>query len=140
MTLPEALELFRLPRKAGVYEDKDMDVSIGRFGPYIRHDGKFYSLPKEDDPYTVNEARSIEVIEEKRKKEREKVIQIIKHEPEILVLNGRYGPYIQMDKEIFKIPKDKEPAKLTLEECLAIIAADKASGKKKRKFIPRKKS
>jgi len=142
MTLEQALELFRLPRKAGVYEEKDMDVAIGRFGPYIRHDGKFYSLPKEDDPYTVNETRSIEVIEDKRKKEREKVIQIIKRdpEPEIQVLNGRYGPYIQSDKEIFKIPKDKEPAKLTLEDCVAIIAADKASGKKKRKFIPRKKS
>ena len=140
LTLEEALELFKLPRKVGKYEDKDLDVSIGRFGPYIRHDGKFYSLPKTDDPYTVNEARSIEVIEEKRKKEREKVIQIIKHEPEIQILNGRYGPYMQMDKEIFKIPKDKEPAKLTLEECLAIIAADKASGKKKRRFIPRKKS
>ncbi|MGP8214191.1 MAG: type I DNA topoisomerase [Bacteroidia bacterium] len=140
ITLEQALELFRLPRKAGIYEGKDMDVSIGRFGPYIKHDGQFYSLPKEDDPYTVTEARAIEVIEEKRKKEREKVIQIIKHEPEIKVLNGRYGPYITMEKEIYKIPKDKEPAKLTLEECLSIIEADKASGKKKRRFTPRKKS
>lgn len=142
ITLEQALELFKLPRKPGVYEGKDMDVAIGRFGPYIRHDGKFYSLPKEDDPYTVNEARCIEIIEDKRKKEREKVINIFKRdpEPEIQVLNGRYGPYINSDKEIFKIPKDKEAAKLTLEECLAIIAADKASGKKKRKFIPRKKS
>jgi DNA topoisomerase-1 len=142
MNLEQALELFRLPRKVGVYEDKDLDVSIGRFGPYIRHDGKFYSLPKEDDPYTVKEDRAIIVIEEKRKKEREKVIQILKRdpEPEIQVLNGRYGPYITTDKEIYKIPKDKEPAKLTLEECLEIIKADKASGKKKRKFFPKKKS
>jgi DNA topoisomerase-1 len=142
ITLAEALDLFRLPRKVGLYEDKEMDVSVGRFGPYIRHDGKFYSLPKEDDPYTVLEARCIEVIEEKRKKEREKVIQILKRdpEPEIQVLNGRYGPYITTDKEIFKIPKDKEPAKLTLEECLEIIKADKASGKKKRKFFPKKKA
>ncbi len=142
ITLEEAMDLFRLPRKAGLYEDKDMDVSIGRFGPYIRHDGKFYSLPKEDDPYTVNEARSIEIIEDKRKKEREKVIQIIKRdpEPEIQVLNGRYGPYITSDKEIYKIPKGKEPKELTLEECVAIIAADKASGKKKRKFFPKKKA
>jgi len=140
MTLPDAMDLFRLPRKVGLFEEKEIDVSIGRFGPYVRHDGKFYSLPKEDDPYTVNEARAIEVIKDKRQKEIEKNIQVFNHEPEIRVLKGRYGPYITMEKEIYKIPKDKDPVKLTLEECLAIIEADKASGKKKRRFFPKKKS
>jgi len=139
MTLDLAMDLFRLPRTVGTFEDKEMTVAIGRFGPYIRHDGMFYSLPKTDDPYTVNEARSIEVIQEKRIKEKEKTIQVFKHEPEIKVLKGRFGPYMTMDKNNYKIPKDKDPALLTLEECLAIIEEDKKSGKKRRGFTPRKK-
>jgi DNA topoisomerase-1 len=139
MTLEQAMDLFRLPRIAGTFEDKEMTVAIGRFGPYIRHDGQFFSLPKEDDPYTVNEERAIQVIKEKRIKEIEKTIQVFKHEPEIKVLKGRFGPYMTMDKNNYKIPKDKDPAKLTLEECLALIEEDKKSGKTKRKFVPRKK-
>lgn len=139
MTLEEALNLFRLPRALGTFEDKELSAALGRFGPYIKHDGQFYSLPSTDDPYTVTEERAIEVIKEKRQQEKEKTIQIIKNDPEIKVLKGRYGPYINMDKNNYKIPKDKDPAKLTLEECLAIIEEDKKSGKKKRSFTPRKK-
>ncbi|HXB11902.1 MAG TPA: topoisomerase C-terminal repeat-containing protein, partial [Bacteroidia bacterium] len=139
MTLADALDLFRLPRAVGMFEDKEMTVAIGRFGPYIKHDGQFFSLPSTDDPYTVLEARAIEVIKDKRIKEIEKTIQIIKHDPEIRVLKGRFGPYMTMDKNIYKIPKDKDPAKLTLEECLAIIEEEKKSPRKKRGFTPRKK-
>ena len=139
MTLEMAMDLFRLPRIVGNFEDKEMSVAIGRFGPYIKHDGQFFSLPSTDDPYTVNEARATEVIQEKRIKEKEKTIQIIEHEHEIKILKGRYGPYMTMNKNIYKIPKEKDPATLTLEECLAIVAEDKKSGKKRRGFTPRKK-
>jgi DNA topoisomerase I len=140
ITLEEALNLFKMPRKIGLYEDKEMAAGIGRFGPYIRHDGKFYSIPKEDDVYTIDEPRAIQIIDEKRIKEIEKTIKIIPHEPEIRVLKGRFGPYITMDKKNYKIPKGKEAADLTLEECLEIIKNEDSSGKKKRKFTPRKKA
>jgi len=140
ITLDEALNLFKMPRKVGVYEDKEMSAGIGRFGPYIRHDSKFYSIPKEDDVYTIDEVRAIEVIKDKRQKEIEKTINVFAHDPEVRVLKGRFGPYITMDKNNYKIPKGKDAASLTLEECLEIIKNDTSAGKKKRGFTPRKKS
>lgn len=116
-------DLFKLPRISGTYEDKEMQVNIGRFGPYIRHNSAFYSLKKEDDPMLVSEARCIELIEAKRKADREKVIVSFKENPSVQVLNGRWGPYIAIEKNNYKIPKGAEPATLTLEECLAIAAA-----------------
>jgi len=139
MTIEMALDLFKLPRIVGNFEDKEMSVAIGRFGPYIKHDNQFFSLPKQDDPYTVLEDRAIEVIKEKRIKEIEKTIQVFKHDPEIKILKGQYGPYMTMEKNNYKIPKDKDPAKLTLEECIAMIEEQKKSPKKKRGFTPRKK-
>ncbi len=133
ITLEQALDLFRLPRTLGNYEDKEMTVATGRFGPYVKHDGKFYSLPKQDDPYTVKAERAIEIIQEKQKREKEKVIQVFNRKPEIQILNGRYGPYMTMNKVNYKVPKDKDPAKLTLEECLSIIEEADKSGKPKRK-------
>jgi DNA topoisomerase-1 len=123
ITLEDALELFKLPRIAGEYEGKEMQVNIGRFGPYVRHNSAFYSLKKEDDPMTVTEARCIELIEAKRKADREKVILSFDVEPLVQVLNGRWGPYIAIEKNNYKIPKGTEPTKLTLDECLAIAAA-----------------
>jgi len=140
ITLEQALDLFKMPRNIGTYEDKEMAAGIGRFGPYIRHDGKFYSIPKEDDVYTIGEERAIELINDKRIKEKEKFIKVFSHDPEIQVLNGRYGPYITMDKKNYKIPKGKEPASLTLEECLEIIKQDSSAGKKRRSYPPRKKT
>lgn len=139
ITLEEALNLFKMPRKIGMFENIEMAAGIGRFGPYIRHDGKFYSIPKEDDVYTIGEERSIEIIKNKRQSEIEKTIKIIPHEPEIRILKGRFGPYITMDKKNYKIPKGKEAADLTLEECLEIIKNDTSAGKKRRGFTPRKK-
>ncbi len=123
ISLEEALELFKLPRITGTYEGKEMQVNIGRFGPYIRHNSAFFSLKKEDDPMTITEARSIELIEAKRKADREKLILSFKENPSVQVLNGRWGPYIAIDKNNYKIPKGTEPTTLTLEECLAIAAA-----------------
>ena len=123
LTLEEALELFKLPRESGVFESLPMTVAIGRFGPYIRHDGKFYSLGKEDDPLEVTEARCQEIILAKRKADAEKLIKEFMGNDEVKVLNGRWGPYIAAGKKNVKIPKDKDPKSLTLDECLALAEA-----------------
>ncbi len=130
VTLEEALELFKLPREAGTFEDKTMTVAVGRFGPYIRHDGKFYSLTKEDDPLSIDEARCIELIEKKRKADAEKEIKVFEENPDVKILNGRFGPYIAALGKNVKIPKDVEPASLSLEECLKL--AEEAPEKKGR--------
>jgi len=135
ITFEEALELFKLPRQVGEYEDKVMTVAIGRFGPYIRHDGAFYSLPKTDDPMEVTTERAIEIIEEKREVERNKVIQVLGENGEIQVLNGRFGPYFTFEKVNYKIfPKGTDPTTLTLERCQELIAAQPEAANKKKPF------
>jgi DNA topoisomerase I len=131
ITLAEALELFKLPREVGEFEGKNMTVAIGRFGPYIRHDGNFYSLGKTDDPYSISEERAIEIIEAKRLADSQKLIKSFPQNPDVQVLNGRFGPYIKVGKENIKIPKGKKPEDLTLEECLELAEAkpEKASAK-----------
>ena len=121
ITLEEALDLFKLPREVGEYEKKKVTVAIGRFGPYVRHDNKFVSLGKEDDPFSVTLERAIELIEAKREKDRKAVIKIFDEEPELKVLNGRWGPYITFKKKNYKIPKKVKAEELTLEDCLKII-------------------
>lgn len=126
--LEEALELFKLPRTVGTFEDSDVVIGIGRFGPYVRHKSKFYSLKKDvDDPLTITLERAIELIENKRTEDKNKLIKTFTEDPEIQVLNGRYGPYIASGKNNYKIPKSKDPASLSYEECQAII---KTGGKK----------
>ncbi len=122
ITLEEALDLFKLPRELGEYEEKKVTVSIGRFGPYVRHDNKFVSLGKEDDPFTVGLDRAIELIEAKREKDRKAVIKVFDEEPELRVLNGRWGPYISFKKKNYKIPKKMEAEKLSLDDCKKIIS------------------
>ncbi len=132
ITLEEALKLFDLPRKLGAFREKEMTVGIGRFGPYIRHDNKFVSLPKEIDPLEVTAEEAIQLIEEKERKDREKIIITFEEEPDLQVLNGRYGPYISYKKENFKIPKSQKPEELTLEQCKKIIEeAPKTTSAKK---------
>ncbi|MFQ5687101.1 MAG: type I DNA topoisomerase [Candidatus Scalindua sp.] len=130
ITFEEALDLFKLPREVGTYEDKVIVAAIGRFGPYIRHDNKFVSLTGDDNPYTVVQERAIELIETKRKADAEKLIKSFDENPDVQVLNGRYGPYIKAGKKNVKIPKDKEPKDLTLKECL--ILAENAPEKRRR--------
>lgn len=122
ITLEEALELFKLPRDLGEFEHKKVTVSIGRFGPYIRHDNKFVSLGKDDDPYEIVLNRAIELIEAKREKDEKAVIRVFDEEPELRVLNGRWGPYISYKKGNYKIPKKVEAEKLTFEDCMKIVA------------------
>ena len=120
ITLEEALELFKLPREVGEYEGEEVVAAVGRFGPYVRHQGKFVSLTKEDDPLTVDIDRAIELIKAKRKLDAEKYIKVFDENPDIQVLKGRYGPYIKAGKKNVKIPKDRQPEELTLEECLTL--------------------
>ncbi|MDR0295576.1 MAG: type I DNA topoisomerase [Prevotellaceae bacterium] len=137
ITLEEALKLFELPRPVGKYEGEEVIAAVGRFGPYLRHGKAFTSLKKDDNPYTVTIERAVELIEEKRKKEREKFIKIFEKE-DIQVLNGRFGPYIVHAGANYRISKGKDPAALSLDDCKTIIAAqskgkDTAAAKPKAK-------
>ena len=139
ISLEEALELFKLPKNVGVFEDKDMTVAIGKFGPYIRHNSAFYSLPKEIDPMDVTTEQAITLIVDKRKKDAERVIKAFDEDPTVKVLNGRYGPYIEFGKLNVKIPKGKEPQSLTFEECKELAAiAEKEPKKTGKKFVKKK--
>ena len=121
ITLKEALSLLNFPRLVGNYQDEDIVAGLGRFGPYIRHKGKFYSLKKTDNPLTLELNRAIEIIEEKILKAEKSIIKEFTGDPDIRVLNGRFGPYISAENMNYKIPKDKKPEDLTREDCLDII-------------------
>jgi len=141
ITLQEALELFKLPRKIGFYEESEMVVAIGRFGPYIRHNSMFYSLKKQDDPYKIDVERAIEIIEEKRLKDRSKVIKAFTEEPDLQVLNGRWGAYISYKNQNYKIPKGEAPEKLSYNDCKSIIEkAGKTDSPKSKKKTTIKKT
>jgi DNA topoisomerase-1 len=139
ITLEDALELFKLPKNVGTFEDKDMTVAIGKFGPYIRHNSTFTSLPRDIDPLDVSEEKAIELILEKRKKDAEKLIKTFDEDPTVKVLNGRWGPYIEFGKQNVKIPKGKEPLELTFEEVKALAAAEEKAPKKGGKKFAKKK-
>jgi DNA topoisomerase-1 len=130
VTLEQALNLFLLPREVGSFEDKPMVAAIGRFGPYIRHDGKFVSLGKEHDPYTVDQPAAIMLIEAKREADAKKLIKQFEENPDVRVLNGRWGPYISFEKKNVRIPKDEEPENLTYQRCVELAAATPEKKKK----------
>jgi DNA topoisomerase-1 len=129
ITFQEALDLFKLPRVVGMFEDKEMVVAVGRFGPYVRHNSIFVSLKKEDDPMTISADRCVELILAKRQAEIDKYIKTFTERPEVQLLNGRWGPYLVIDKNNFKLPKGTDAALLTLDECLAIAADPKNASK-----------
>jgi len=131
ITFAEAMELFKLPRLLGNTEEgEEVAANIGRFGPYVRYGSKFVSLKQEDDPHTVTLERALELIVEKKKADTEKEIKIF-GDSGISILNGRYGPYITDGKKNAKIPKDREPASLTLEESQILLAEAPARGKRR---------
>jgi DNA topoisomerase-1 len=136
ITLEEALKLFDYPRLVGTYEEKDVTVAIGRFGPYVKHNSAFYSLQKTDDPADISLERAIELITTKREKVAQSLIQEFEKEPDLKVLNGRYGPYITYKKKNFKIPKDTDATTLTLEDCLKIV--ENPDNTPKKRFVKRK--
>ena len=123
ITLEEALELFKLPRRLGEYEGDTVTIGTGRFGPYILHNRKYTSLPKGEDPMTITIERAIELINEKRAQETKKHIKIFLEDTKLEVLNGRYGPYLAYDGKNYRLPKSMhEKAKdLTYEECMKVI-------------------
>ena len=195
ITLQEALDLFSLPREVGFFEDQPMTIGVGKFGPYVRHDGKYVSLAKEDDPYTISEERTIELIqqkraeavtesigefegklvttgkgrfgpyvkyedkyislpkgeqlgqltldraieliEQKRQAEANKFIKEFPENPNVKVVNGMYGPYLAVGKRNVRIPKETDASLLTLEQCLA-LAGEPAEGATKK--VPVKKA
>jgi len=136
ITLEEALEVMKMPRDMGLFEEKPVVINIGRFGPYVLHDKKFTSIPKPEDPYTVTAERAIELIQNKRIADANKTIKAFDGNDDVKVLNGRFGPYIKAGKKNVKIPKGKVPADLTLEECLELAAN---APERKGRFFRRKK-
>jgi DNA topoisomerase I len=133
ITLEEAMDLFKLPRKIGLFEDNEITVSTGRFGPYVLHNSKFYSLRRGvDDPFTIELEKAVEIINEKREKDKNKTISDFQQDKDLLVLNGRWGPYISYKKENFKIPRGTDPKSLTYENCMQIIKNSPEKKKKKK--------
>ena len=136
ITLEEALELFKLPRELGEYEGITVTVGSGRYGPYILHNRKYVSIPKEDDPLTITLDRAIELIKEKREAEEKRHLKVFDEDDKMEILNGKYGPYIAYDGKNYRIPKAKHESaeELTYEECMEIIKAapePKTRGRKK---------
>ena len=144
ITLEEALKLFEFPRTIGEYEGTDVTVAIGRFGPYIKHNDKFVSIPKEYAPAAITLEEAIQLIVDKRDAETKKVVKTFAEDADMQILNGRYGIYIAYKKSNYKIPKTvKEPAELTYEECKEIIESQDSAPKKtttRRRATARKKA
>ena len=142
ITLDEALALFSLPRMLGEFEGENVTIGAGRFGPYVKFGSAYISLPKTFDPMTVTLEEATELIIEKRKAEAERIIKQFDAEPELQVLNGRFGPYISYKKSNYKLPKSVTPADLTLEECMEIIKkqneSDKAPTKARKRYTKKK--
>jgi len=130
ITLEEALKLFQLPRILGTYEDAEIKVNVGRFGPYVQHGKSFTSIPKGEDPMDITLERAIELVNEKRVEEANKTIKTFEGREDVQLLNGKWGPYLKIGKNNYKLPKGKEAAELSLEECLE-IAESQANAPKK---------
>jgi DNA topoisomerase-1 len=138
--LETALELFKLPRKLGETPDGlSVSASVGRFGPYVRYGDKYVSIKGEDDPYTIELPRALELIEEKKIADANRIILDFEEEG-IQVLNGRYGPYITNKQKNARVPKDREPKTLTLEECIELLAAAPERGRRGKKKTTTKKA
>jgi DNA topoisomerase-1 len=138
ITLEEALHLFKLPRVVGLYNDREVVAAIGRFGPYVRYDGKFYSIKGQYDPHDIEIDEAIKVIEAKIKSDAEKLIKTFEENPEFQILNGRWGPYLKAGKENVRIPKDRDPASLTYDECVKLAEEAKTKPKRRGRFTKSK--
>jgi DNA topoisomerase I len=134
ISLEDALKLFQLPRVVGQYEEQDMKVNNGRFGPYVQVGKIFASIPKGEDPMTITFERALEIYLEKLQVEANRLIKSFDDRPDVQLLNGRYGAYLKIGKDNFKLPKDTVAENLTLEECIEISKSDAAKPAKKRSF------
>lgn len=135
INLEQALDLFKLPRKLGTYEEKEVSVSVGRFGPYVKHGSKFVSIRKQDgdDPLKITLERAVELIVNKQQQEANQIIKQFEEQKDLQILNGRYGPYIKFGTRNIKIPKGKTPENLTLDECLELANSTPEKKKSSRK-------
>lgn len=122
ITLDEALALFKLPRILGKYDEQEVKANIGKFGPYVQHGKTYASIPKEDEIMELTLERAIELIEAKNEAEANKTIKTFDERKDVVLLNGRYGAYLKIGKDNFKLPKGSVPELLSLEECLSIAA------------------
>ena len=139
ITLEEALECFKLPRTLGDFEDKTVTVGVGRFGPYVRHNNAFVSIPKGTDPMSVTLEDAVALILSKREAAENKVIKTFESEPELQILNGRYGPYISYEKKNYKIPENIDPKDLNLDACFKVIELQKVKGETRKARYSKKK-
>ena len=135
ITLEDALELFKLPRTLGEFEELVVKANVGRFGPYLQHGKAFVSLPKEESPMSVDLEKAIEIILAKRQADIDKIIKQFPENPDVQLLNGRWGPFLKIGKENYKLPKDLEVEKLTLEECIHISENQPVSKFKKKSAV-----
>ena len=139
IALEEALECFKLPRTLGEFEEKTVSVGVGRFGPYVRHNNAFVSIPKGTDPMSVTLEDAIALIQSKREAAENKVIKTFEDEPGLQILNGRYGPYIAFEKKNYKIPENVEPKDLSKDACFKVIELQKMKGETKKPRYSKKK-
>ena len=137
ITLEEVLKLFEYPRILGEYEGQEVSVAVGRFGPYVKHGNAFFGLAKTDNPATIDIERAIEIIGEKRQKDMENTIVTFENDPEMKVLNGRFGPYVSYKKKNYRIAKDTDPKTLTYEDCLKLVEATLKTAPKAAPKIPK---
>ena len=123
ITLEEALELFKLPREVGKYQDSTVTIGAGRFGPYVLHNKKYVSIPKDIDPMNITLEQAIKLIDAKIEQEKKRHIKKFEEDEKIEILNGRYGPYIAYDGKNYRLPKanHEHPEELTYEQCMDII-------------------
>lgn len=138
ITLEEALECFKLPRTLGEFEEKTVSVGVGRFGPYVRHNNAFVSIPKGTDPMSVTLEDAIALIQSKREAAENKIIKTFEEEPGLQILNGRYGPYIAFEKKNYKIPENVDPKDLDLQTCFKVIELQKLKGETKKTRFKKK--
>jgi len=136
ITLEEALSLFDLPKVIGEYEGEPLTVANGRFGPYVRHKAKYYSLPKDMDPLSCTQEQAIQLIQEKHASEEKSLLKTFAEDAELQIRDGRFGPYMKYKGENYKLPKDVEPTSLSYEDCMKIVA--EAPTKPARKSSARK--
>lgn len=129
VTLEDVMELFRYPRNLGTFEDNEVVIGQGKFGPYIRHNGLFYSIPASQDPLSLSMDMAVDIINSKREQDKSKTIKTFTENPDMKVLNGRFGPYISFEKKNYKIPKNLDPANISYTECVELI--EKAKNKSK---------
>jgi len=134
ISLEEVLELFKLPRMLGAYEELDVKANIGRFGPYVQHGKSFISIPKEEDPISITLERAIELIILKKEVDANRLVKSFDEREDVTLLNGRWGVYLKIGKDNFKLPKEVDVEKISLEECLTIAQNQPQKSKTKKIF------